>query len=239
MIFKTHYCIISIQGGDYVATYKTSKDSKNRIIETCKELFYLQGYTKTTYIDICKKASSNPGLINYYFKTKQNIAAHIYGEFMSSIKESVKAYLIHHHGVYDLQYGTALEIRIFTELLKRDEYLRTFYYEICNTGLEFDSDVIYKFYKLHVDTYNLPFSEDEIKLIQTTIVGAGIGIIKKMIEGYFSCDEETVFNFRIRTMYKIMNVSDERVDEILNETIKIFNQMKFKIQDYFIFTLEM
>lgn len=239
MIFKTYYCIICIQGGDNVASYKTSKDSKNRIIETCKELFYLQGYTKTTYIDICKKASSNPGLINYYFKTKQNIAAHIYGEFMSSIKQSVRAYLTHHYGEYDLQYGTTLETRILTELLKRDEHLRTFYYEICSTGLEFDSDVIYKFYKLHIDTYNLPFSEDEIRLIQTTVVGAGIGIIKKMIEGYFSCDEETIFNFRIRTIYKLMNVSDERVNEILNETKKIFDQMKFEIENYFIFTLEM
>ena len=227
-----------IQGGDCVARYKTSKDSKNRIIETCKELFYLQGYTKTTYIDICKKASSNPGLINYYFKTKQNIAAHIYGEFMTSIKESVRAYLIHHHGEYDLQYGTTLETKIFTELLRRDECLRTFYYEICNTGLEYDSDVIYKFYKLHIDTYNLPFSEDEVKLIQATVVGAGIGITKKMIEGYFNCDEETIFNFRIKTMYKLMNVPDERVNQILKDTMNIFNQMKFKIENYFIFTLE-
>lgn len=239
MILKIHYCIISIQGGDHVAIYKTSKDSKNRIIETCKELFYLQGYTKTTYIDICKKASSNPGLINYYFKTKQNIAAHIYGEFMSSIKENVRAYLLHHYNEYDLQYGTALETRILTELFRRDQYLRTFYYEICNTGIEYDSNVIYKFYKMHIDTYNLPFSEDEIKLIQTTIVGAGIGITKKMIEGYFNCDEETIFNFRIKTMYKIMNVSDERVNKILDETKEIFDKMKFEIKDYFIFDLEL
>lgn len=221
-----------------MASYKTSKDSKNRIIETCKELFYLQGYTKTTYIDICKKANSNPGLINYYFKTKQNIAAHIYEQFMSMIKESVKTYLINHYGKYDLQYGTTLEIRIFTELLNRDERLRTFYYEICDTGLEYDSDVLYEFYKMHVDTYNLPFCDDEIKLIQTSVVGAGIGITKKTIEGYFNCEDESILNFKINTMYKLMNVPDERVNEILKETKEIFQQMEFKIQNYFIFVLK-
>ncbi|MPW26350.1 TetR family transcriptional regulator [Alkalibaculum sp. M08DMB] len=221
-----------------MAEYKTSKISKNKIIDTCKELFYLQGYKKTTYVDICNKANSNPGLINYYFKTKKNIAGLIYGDFFVHIKDAVKKYMLETYNCYDLQYGTTLELRVFTYLLDNNPMLKNFYYDICNEGIEYDIEVVYHFYKLHVDEYNLNLSEDEIKLIQTAVVGSGIGITKRNVEGFFNCDTSVIFNFRIKSMFSLMGVTPERVNEILSETEKMFSKMEIELNDYFLVTVK-
>lgn len=221
-----------------MAEYKTSKESKNRIIEACKELFFLKGYKKTTYVDICNMANSNPGLINYYFKTKKNIGGFIYGEFFMSIKESVKRHMLEHYGYYDLQYGTTLEMRLFGQLCNDSPQLQNFSYDICIEGIEYDIPVFYDFYKLHVDEYNLDLDKDGIKLIQTAVTGAGIGITKRMVEGFFTCDNNVIFDFRVRSMFNALGVSNERVDEIFSVTKEMFLKMEYTLDDYFKFDLK-
>ncbi|MFZ7121694.1 MAG: TetR/AcrR family transcriptional regulator [Eubacteriaceae bacterium] len=217
-----------------MAEYKTSKESRNKILEACKELFYLHGYKKTTYKDICKKASSNPGLINYYFKTKKNIAGTIYGNFFSQIKEKVKIYMLEKYNYYDLQYGTAIEQLIFSKLMDNNEKIENFYYDIALEGIEYDLEILYYFYKLHVDEYNLGMDEDHIKLIQTNTIASGIGVTKRVVEGYFNIDKDELFDFRVRSMYNSMGISNERVDEILKVSREIYSKMEIKLHDYFI-----
>lgn len=216
-----------------MAEYKTSKISKKKIIDACKELFFEKGYTNTTYNDICAKAESNPGLINYYFKTKKNIAGIIYGNLFLSIKEKVKEYMVENYGYYDLQYGTTLEVRVFNYLCEQHENLNKFYYEVCVEGIEYDLDVLYDFFKLHVDEYNLDLNEDQIKLIQTASIASGIGITIRSVEGYFSADTETLFSFRQHAMYNSMGIPKERIDEILSVTLDMLNNMNITLSNYF------
>ncbi|MFZ7133902.1 MAG: TetR family transcriptional regulator [Eubacteriales bacterium] len=216
-----------------MAEYKTSKISKSKILEACKELFYLKGYTNTTYNDICVKADSNPGLINYYFKTKKNIAGMIYGDFFLQIKDKVKKFMLGTYGFYDLQYGTTLEHRIFKYLCKKDENINIFYYEISIEGIEYDLPILYEFFKLHVDEYHLNISEDYTKLIQTATIASGIGITKRSVEGYFNIDGDTLFDFRQNAMYNAMGIPKERIDEILRVTYDMFLKLQIELEDYF------
>jgi len=221
-----------------VAVYKTGEKSRNKKIEPCKKLFYLNGYKKTTYKDICEMADSNPGLINYYFKTKKKIAEIIYGNFYVEIKTAVENYMIKHYGEYDLQVGTCLEILIFTDLAEKDENLKRFYYEMCFEGVEYDTKVFKYFFRLHVDRYKLPLNEDQIRLIWVANTSIGIGIAKKYIEGYLHISKEELYDFRIRTMYNSMGISNERIDEVLKRTYEIYNDMKVTLSDYFAISLD-
>lgn len=221
-----------------MAEYATSKESRNKIIEACKELFFLQGYKKTTYVDICNKANSNPGLINYYFKTKKNIAAYIYGEFYLLIKECVKMHMLKNYGYYDLQYGTTLEFRILTYLINNNPRLQTFYYDISVEGIEYDIELFYCCFKLLVDEYRLNFSEDEIKLIETSIVGSTMGITKRQVEGYFNCDFYMIYKFIVKSMFTSLGITSQRISEIFSVTEEMFSHMEVELQDYFLFSIK-
>ena len=221
-----------------MAGYKTGKKSRNRIILACKELFYKKGYKKTTYKDICDLADSNPGLINYYFKTKRKIAEIIYGNIFVDIKAEVERYLNDVYGHYDLQIGTSLEHKIFSELVDMDENINRFFYEMCTEAIDYDIKIYKFFYKLHVEKYHLPLTEDQIRLIWVSNVSIGIGIAKKYIEGYLRITKEDLYEFRTRTMYQSMGIEEKRIDEIIQEVYKIFETTHIYLEDYFKVRLE-
>ncbi|NTW71715.1 MAG: TetR/AcrR family transcriptional regulator [Eubacteriaceae bacterium] len=217
-----------------MAVYKSGEISKNKIITACKELFYLQGYRKTTYKDICKKADSNPGLINYYFKTKIKIAEIIYENFFVDIKSGVEKYLLDKFGSYDLQVGTSIEHLLLSNLISGDTNLSRFYYDMCLEGIEYDMQIFNCFFKLHVDKYHLPLSEDQIKLLTVANSSISIGIAKKNLEGYLHLSKDEIFEFRTRSIYHSMGIPDERIDEIIKEAYRIYSGMDVQLKDYFV-----
>ncbi|MEF9919042.1 MAG: TetR/AcrR family transcriptional regulator [Eubacterium sp.] len=56
-----------------MAQYKNGIETKNRILQTAKELFYKHGFQKTTIAMIAEKASVPVGLVNYYYKKEELI----------------------------------------------------------------------------------------------------------------------------------------------------------------------
>ncbi|QSX09580.1 TetR/AcrR family transcriptional regulator [Alkalibacter rhizosphaerae] len=216
-----------------MAVYKTGEKSKNSILEACKELFYTQGYKGTTYKDICEKANSNPGLINYYFKTKKKISEIIYGDFYMDIKTKVEEYITRHHGDYDLQVGTCVEILVVNKLMEKDSNLQRFYYDLSLEGVEYDMKVFYYFYKLHVDRYNLPLSDEQIRLIWVANTSIGIGISKKYMEGFFDIPPLELYEFRIKTMYNSMGIDNKRIEEVIAKAYEISDDMEVTLHDFF------
>lgn len=63
--------------GKRTSIYRVGQETKDNILQTCRQLFYEKGYTKTSYNDICKTANINRGVIHYHFKTKRKIAASV------------------------------------------------------------------------------------------------------------------------------------------------------------------
>ncbi|NTW71269.1 MAG: TetR/AcrR family transcriptional regulator [Eubacteriaceae bacterium] len=220
-----------------MAVYKTSEKSRNKIVKACSELFYKKGYVGTTYNDICEKAESNPGLINYYFKTKRKLAQLIYGNIFVDIKGGVERYLLDNYGVYELQVATTLEQLIFSYLVDSDEGIRRFYYEICKEGIEFDIKIFRYFYKLHLDRYHLNISEEKLKLIQIANSSISMGVSRKYLEGYINLSRKEIFEFQTKNMYQSMGVSDARIDEIMKEAYEIFDKIHIEVKDYFVVTI--
>lgn len=69
--------------------YSAGITTKNKIIQSCKKLFYEYGIEDTTYKMICESAQINRGLLPYHFKSKDNIARHIYDEFLQDFENWV------------------------------------------------------------------------------------------------------------------------------------------------------
>lgn len=66
--------------------YENGLDTKAKILNATRTLFYQKGYEATTFKDIASLAGVNQGLIVYHFKTKANLADTVFRDY---IKESL------------------------------------------------------------------------------------------------------------------------------------------------------
>ena len=53
-------------------------DSKTRILQSARKLFWEKGYKKVKYGEICEAANVNRGVLHFYFKGKRKIAQQIF-----------------------------------------------------------------------------------------------------------------------------------------------------------------
>lgn len=75
-----------------MAKYKTGIESKKKILDSAKRLFYRHGYARTTIAMIAAEAGVPKGLIAYYYKKEQLLTA-IHEAFVLSIFEAIRQQL--------------------------------------------------------------------------------------------------------------------------------------------------
>lgn len=218
-----------------MANYETGIITKNRILSAFRELFYKQGYKKTTYVDILKLTGINQGLITYYFKSKRAIAGQIHTAFRIQIKDTVENYLASREIEYDLRIATALEQIIYSRIKFADDKLKRFIYEISIEGIfiEYEITGLRSFWDMHIKEYNLPLSESEIRMIQVRNSSLTWGITTKMIEGYLDITVDEYAELRVRLMYQSMGLSETQIDEILVKSYEIYTGMNVSLENYF------
>lgn len=95
--------------------YKTDQATEERIKVAAGTLFTLKGYASTTMRDIAAQAEVNSALVNYYFRSKENIFQMIMREKIQTFFSSIFPYL------FDEQ--TTLQQKLSSVV---DKYINTF-----------------------------------------------------------------------------------------------------------------
>ncbi|AKL95960.1 transcriptional regulator TetR family [Clostridium aceticum] len=223
-----------------MAQYKKGMDTKHKILFVSKKLFVENGYTDTSCKKICEEADVNLGLIHYHYKSKKNIASTIYGYFLIEVKEFVKRIMSEEFNNYELKYATAVENWIFLNLLLGDERYRRFYYEICKENFLVDENtkIVEFFYKLHVNTYNLNITPNEVKLIRVANASLTTGLVSKYVENYFNMTLNELCEYKIRNMYRFMKLKEDQIDDIVHVSYDTYKKIDVKLTDYFKLTQE-
>lgn len=100
-----------------MAQYKNGIETKKKILQTAKELFYRHGYRQTTIAMIAEKAEIPVGLVNYYYK-KEALVGSIYHEFILAINEMVEEQLaeqLENHLQKHILFNHIFYIKIFED----------------------------------------------------------------------------------------------------------------------------
>lgn len=215
--------------------YRKGMNTKHKILITSKELFVEKGYTNTSCKKICEEADVNLGLIHYYYKTKKNIGSTIYAYFLIEVKDYIKKVMMERFHNYELKYATAVENWVFLNLLLGDERYKRFYYELCKENFLIDENtrVLDFFYKLHVNTYNLNITQNEVKLIRVANAALTTGLVVKYVENYFQMTLDELCEYKIRNMYRFMKLKEDQIDDIINVSYDIYKKLNVKLDDYF------
>lgn len=74
-----------------MSSYKNGIQTRERIIETARELFYTKGYEQTTYKDLCGAVGISPGTFHHHFPTKAELYQVIYRQMIRQNIEEARA----------------------------------------------------------------------------------------------------------------------------------------------------
>ena len=113
-----------------MADYSVGIITRDKILETCKFLFFKYGVEDTTYKMICESANVNRGLIPYHFKTKYNIAQTIYEELLSEYEDWINK--IFPLAKFELCVQFCCSSMLLYRLICSNEKFMKFYYDIKN-----------------------------------------------------------------------------------------------------------
>jgi AcrR family transcriptional regulator len=113
-----------------MANYENGLDTKAKIIDACKELFYIKGFDKTTFKDIGELANVNQGLIVYYYKTKNILANTVFQGVMIELMKQIESLFSYEDNLTRYFISDFLYFR----LLYEDESFRKFIETCCLNG---------------------------------------------------------------------------------------------------------
>lgn len=215
------------------------KNQKENILLAATKLFYEQGY-KATYLDqIADVCEITKPLITYYFKSKSNLAREVTEKFLVEHKNKValRLYLEYFKGrETDLQVSTAVEIRLYDILHLCDPNVMRFVKEHADEKHEdtFSKSTVH-LYKIHDRRYGLKLNRcsDEISMIARAAMASSLSVKLAFENGEFDCSLEECLDYLTSVHFVLMHIEEKRIDEIIEESKRILQMIKFEIKPYF------
>ncbi|MBR6800334.1 MAG: TetR/AcrR family transcriptional regulator [Eubacteriaceae bacterium] len=123
-----------------MATYKKGIETKERIFQAAKKMFYEYGYKSATIEKIANEAKVPIGLVNYYFK-KNDILTIVYTQFIANIKKTIDEQAA--HLIENPLQRHVVFTRLFYTIMLSNSRNRELYKEIFNNQLvEADIDAL-------------------------------------------------------------------------------------------------
>ena len=174
-----------------MATYKKGIETKKRIYESAKKMFYVHGYKSATIEKIAEDASVPIGLVNYYFK-KNDILAMVYSEFTLKIKTCIEEQVT--HLLENPLQKHVIFTRIFYTIMLSNSRNRELYREIfVNELVDSDADdLIGREFMDIIRTFNIDISESIFKRLMVAEYGARRELL---IDRYDKLDAEKSKDF--------------------------------------------
>ena len=191
--------------------------TKTRIIKAARELFFGEGYTKTTARKISDTVGISTGNLTFHFPTKEHLLLELVKEFCSyQLDEVIRSIK---HG--DCRLRTyAAEIVMQTMICEKSESLRDFCVSAFTTPMtlaeirSWDS----KKSQLLFRSYNPDWAEQDFILAENAASGLEMGAL--MTE----CDEVVTLEDKLRTtldsLMRLYNVPEPERLAVIDEVLK-------------------
>ncbi len=197
---------------------------KKLILDTCKKLFYRNGYENTTYEDICKAADIPPGTITYHFGSKRELAAIIDAEYERENKTYIEKMCGDRYSKTELM---VIENYHMWKRIYEDENIRRFLLDLSADKLPTASSIeaIRYFYQCVMEDQGIDIDDKELALIVSTQVGMSDGILNAMEHSEFDYTYEESAEFGIRFFMRQLGMDDETIKKYIERGKEIFDTL--------------
>lgn len=217
--------------------YKVGKETKEKIYEASKALFYESGFTSTTCLKIAKESGANVGLINYYYGSKGGLGIEVYNEIMSSIKSKVTENLENLGIETTLLLQTAIEWRVLNNNMRFNKNFSRFYYDLLSENVLYkEQSVVTDFYRKLTESCDLHYSDFEIAFISYASAGATQGINLAYDAGLIDCSSQDFISSSIHLLLNNMGLDAKLNDYVIMESYEIEKRFAVRIEKNFMIT---
>lgn len=199
--------------------FENKEDIRNVIIEEASKLFIKQGYKKTTIRQIAEVCNLGRGHLYYYFKKKEEIVLYLYKYLIEKIythisKPSNKSidpllsYAITQYIYIKVIVTNDAFFRMYIEASEidsvRKEYLKTL------------GDIL----KSNLSELNFNFKKEDINL-SIMIGSAGEDeLLRRFYKNDIDLNLDQIIESTIKTRLLLLNISHEKVNDIILKTKK-------------------
>lgn len=215
-----------------MANYKKSEETKRKILDACRILFYEKGYTDTRYKDIAMLSGINEGLISYHFKKKDVLGGLIYTEVISEVLSKIQKIT---EGRNTLLLDAGVNNRIFWMMNESCYAFSRFSYEIAlaRIPIQMASRDDFWWYSVYNQKYKLGIPDEELKLISFAHTAMESELIVAMIDKNLNLSAKQFSEFDTRTELELMKISYDSIEAVIRESADICRNITVKVGDQF------
>lgn len=130
-----------------MADFTAGQDTKQKIYDTARRLFYQRGYLKTTLAAISQESGINSAMVSYYFDSKANLALAVFAEYMQDTKNLVGELLPSVSERSDLMFQTAVEVRVHVKNMQSFYQLGRFLHELNQTSFYLKREYYHRIFR--------------------------------------------------------------------------------------------
>ncbi|MFA5620399.1 MAG: TetR/AcrR family transcriptional regulator [Weeksellaceae bacterium] len=189
-------------------------ETEELIKKTAKNLFFKEGKFGATTQEIADAAGVNRTLINYYFRSRENLMQLVF-EDAKKREEDLRENAL----FSELPFKSKIEIYIQESLKNSLEYpyLETYIVSQLNKGVFYHKEKDYsRFFEQFYKDFNAEVAKGNIENIDP-------------VQFIFNVASLVSFPMAIRPLFQsIMNLSDERYEELIRDRKEIIMNILFK-----------
>ena len=207
----------------------TLNETKNRIYNSAKILFYKNGYLGTDLKDIAEMADVPIPLITYYFKKKILIAANIYTDFIESAGRKINEYCSKNHIESALLKEMLLSYIIY-DIVLFDERNKRFYMQLKSKNLSFyalDKSAIETYFYNYIEEYGLTVSKQHADIYIKMNSEARRGFFDYYNENHLNMEVIEIVNSLCSMIPSIIGISREEIDSKLFLTQSVIKEIDY------------
>ena len=194
------------------------EDTKNKILYAARDLFFEYGFYKTTARMISDKANTNLGLLNYYFKNKNEMGRIIYSSIRSSFDEMIKDFFPDMDELTLFLFSSTVELYL---CITNDNYGRFFHEFIAEpknrrTTQQHIQDVFFRYSQAYAQSSSY-----------TTLATLSISAIKPVVVDYVlthpgEIDTDTYLRYYLEQQLHFLGHDKKEADSFIEKVHQYF-----------------
>lgn len=200
--------------------------TKERILQSAKELFYEQGYDATTIQQIADRSGTTLGSMTYHFATKSTFVDRIFDDYFNNITDAIRSFQFEPWNSFENHFRLTM---VYYNNLLTDLRVKHFYYEIHkNSALfAFLHKRISLVYKEFVKDYDLRTRPIEFEAILTADLGARRECMVAYYEDRLQMPINDLAIFLLSNSAHCLTIPDEAIYKVSYQSLMFYRAHDF------------
>jgi len=216
-----------------MATYSAGNETKRKIEEAARSLFYRHGFNNTTYAQVAKLAGVNLGTIVYHFKSLDNLADIIYQDIVQERK------VVYEHKVERIFGNNAFsraamvlgQYKVNTQSYADYPNYARFISERMLISTTWNSPAFdYSLYDICRD-YKLPIKMNEYILQKYLFLPYATIAVSALNRGDIDLSVDEIFEYQFRIRLHSYGMKDEDIEKLLVDVNTISSKVRLEVSD--------